>query len=220
MNAVEVYVNHRQLLATELADFIRQYKGEQPELIEALADKIDHMCNTIGSPSSVIPMLKSIIKGKLKVWSTDWDSKGKQLDPRIHISQLKREYCDINHKGEVIYEKFVKGHFRWNHGAYVANYYTRNYIKAYYIDNNVREFNKGNNPFESGFRMQIASAHAVKHAEHTYTVEFQTTKGNDYRFVYYPNSDLVTCSWGPDKCTDIEINYTKKMINDKFKTKF
>lgn len=237
MNALELYTNHRVLLQKELEVFKLQYKGDQPELIEALADKIHHMCEQLGSPSSVLPMLKSIIKGKIKYWSHSWDDHGRQLNPRIHRAELERKHCDFKHnkiegtdgtedshyKAELEQENFVKGHFRWNRGnGYIANFYTRDYIEAFYVNNNVNEFNETITLSEGGFRFQIASAQPVKHSENTYSVEIITLTGNDYRYHYYPKGDRVTTNFrnSEDPITETEINYVKNLINKQYKTNF
>lgn len=228
MNAIQIVANHRQMLMTELGKFLQMYTGNQPEVIRALATKIEHMCLNIGCPSSVLPMLNSIANGKIKVWSTSYDSMGKQLNPRIHRAELERKHCEKKYRSNdpkdkmmvVVEKNFCKGHFRWNYRAYMVDYFTRDYIRAFYLDNNIQDFIKKHKSLDGGFRFPIANAIAEKHNETTYTVEVITPNGNDYRFHYYTDGDRVTSNYGVEAVTETERKFTKKLINEHFKTNF
>jgi hypothetical protein len=236
MNAIELCANHILILKKELEGFIQEYNGDQPFLISALAEKIEHMCVQIGSPSSVMPMLKSIVNGKIKTWSTNYDNFGEKLNPRMHRAELERKHCDLKHKqiegtkGDkeshwrriVITENFIKGHFRWNHGGtYIANYHTRDYIKAYFIDKNVDAFIASSTPKSKNFRLKMLRATASQNSPNMYIVSVTTPKDNDYRFFYYVDKDLTTSNFGKlEDVTEDEITFVKDLINDKFKKKF
>lgn len=122
--------NQRKLLQNELDAFIDSYTGENAEAIKALTEKIYHMCFNIGSPSSVKPMLESIVTGKVKTWSNDYDDRGKQLTG-YHISYITNKYQDIR-TGKL---NIVKGHFRWDFKAYTLDRDDLLYIKKHFLDN-------------------------------------------------------------------------------------
>lgn len=102
--AVEIYSNHRQLLEKELASFVSSYSGPSPDSIKALADKIDHMCNNIGCPSSVLPMLSAILRGT----------------KHIKFPERNNEYNGV-------------GHFRWNWKIYTLQDSHLNHIRNFYF---------------------------------------------------------------------------------------
>lgn len=227
MNSIETAATWRKTLTDDLDKFIKMYNGTQLNLISALADKIKHMCINIGSPSSVMPMLKSIVKGKLKSWYLgDYNTLPVKLNPRMHIAEKDRKYsdweyvqiegttgeCESHWRKIVTSKNYIKGHFRWNFGnAYVANYETRNYIQAYFIDKNVEAYLKKTNN-SNDFRFSIAKAFAQKHSDTLYTVEVTTPRNNEYRFHYYVTDDLVTSNYGLGDVTETESAWAKKVF--------
>lgn len=108
MKAIEIYASHRELLAKELKDFVSSFTGNDPS-IEALASKIDHMCNGIGSPASVMPMLAAILRGKKRIKFPD--------------------YPDRN----------AVGHFRWDDRVYVISNEGLHHIRNFYFSGSQME---------------------------------------------------------------------------------
>lgn len=111
---------------------------EDFEAIEALSDKIFHMTCNIGCPSSVRPMLQSIVSRKVKSWLLDdidnefgkitiyyTDGtkrekmryvKGKQLRTHSDIAIAKKNKTYYNNPIKV-----ARGHFRWNNRGYILS---------------------------------------------------------------------------------------------------
>lgn len=209
MNAIEIYANHRQMLDSELALFAELYTGKQPDVICQLIDKIKHMCNHIGCPSSVMPMLKSIANGKKKIWSDSWDTRGKQMRGYTaqHLQRLEREVED---------RAFIRGHFRWGQG-FMVDRQTRDYIQEYFFDKNIIKLKEEarNKGLKGGFRISIASAHVQNWGDGTFTVEVKTTKGNDYRYHYYKDGNRVSSNFGPGgSVTPTEREWVLKMVGE------
>lgn len=130
MDAIDLFTNHRKMLICDLIQFLANApEGSDMSVLEPLADKIEHMCIHIGSPSSVKPMLESICNRKVKKWGNDYDNKGKQLTgyPQWVID---RHYQDTR-KGT---HNILIGHFRWNHTVYQVNRDDANYINAYFLE--------------------------------------------------------------------------------------
>ncbi len=112
ISAVEIYASHRKLLANELKSFIESAPFADKTRIKALADKIDHMCNHIGSPSSVMPMLSAILRGPKRLYFQD--------------SMQPRDESDI-------YKVNAVGHFKWNHKVNVCTDAELNHIRAFFF---------------------------------------------------------------------------------------
>ena len=210
MNAIDLVANHRSLLDKELEDFQAYYNGTQPELIAALANKIYHMCINIGSPSSVKPMLQSIVKGNLKRWGT----------PRnYHIGYVPMKLPKNMHiaEAERCFEYVTKlGHFRWNFGrTYTANYETRNYIKAFFLDSSIeREILIKDFHTKRKFRIPIISPRVFAW-DGVYAIEFKSPNGNEYRYCYYPDTDTVSCNFGGlDEVPKTEADWVRKTVKD------
>jgi hypothetical protein len=211
MTALELFVNHRQMLRDELDLFIKYYKGDQPEVISALADKIEWICIEKGSPSSVIPMLKSIIKGKLKIWAEYSNSnydRGDQLNPRMHKAHLDR----VVGEGD-----YIKGHFRWNFRAYMANYETRNYIEDFYIK---KDFQKLREESEKALdltkmRMSVKYARVWKNTDTQYVIDVTTHNNNDYRYFFSTETGMQT-NCGTKPLNDMEKKWVFKMVASKY----
>lgn len=96
---------------------------EDYEGIEALVDKIEHMTLNIGCPSSVTPMLQSIVNRKIKHWQGEhmfygnlyqkgWE-KGKQLKTKDNINFIRKHQEYPN--------SVISGHFRWNNRGYLLS---------------------------------------------------------------------------------------------------
>jgi len=232
MNAIELVTNHRTILQNELKDFVIKYNGAQPLLIAALAEKIEWMCLHIGSPSSVMPMLNSICNGKIKYWCNG-DNKGKQLNSRIHRDELERKHCELTYNQiegtdgskeshfnrVVLREEFLKGHFRWNYGAYMCDYQTRDYIKAYFIDKNVDAYIASSTPKNTDIRLKIMSARVSRNSPNMYIVTVTTPKDNDYRFFYYVDQNKWQCNFGRMEDggpTKGEIEFCENCLKEKF----
>ena len=114
-------------LLHELELFKSNYKGNEAIAIYALADKIYHMCTNIGSPSSVEPMLKSIVSGKIKRWYKDYD--GVIQVKTKYKNEINRKYAP-NLRGDLI-----EGHFRWNFKGYKISRSARDYISRMLLQN-------------------------------------------------------------------------------------
>jgi hypothetical protein len=125
MKAIDAYVNHRKMLTEELKQFVDSYSGNKKQ-IQALADKINHICEDKGSPVSIMPMLTSIIKDQIKKWSDKWDNKGKQLG----LATKYEIENDLIQKERGI----VVGHFRWDHIGYILSKQEINHITSFYFE--------------------------------------------------------------------------------------
>lgn len=107
------------------------------DAIQALTDKIEHICINIGSPCSVKPMLESIISRKIKHWSgytlflgDSTIKKGMQLKTKNQRNMCKKAT-------EYEYQKsgIVSGHFRWNNRGYMLSRRATNLLEIYYLEN-------------------------------------------------------------------------------------
>ena len=228
MDTLDFYTNKDKILRNELDAFVGTYDGTNLNAIQALADKIDHMCRVIGSPSSVKPMLQSIIKGKIKIWATGGGNTdaGTKLKGRIHIAELDRKHSDLkytlkdgiteatkesDYKYTVVRKHYVKGHFRWNFQAYTLGYEERNHIQEFFFDKTSQKTKrKGAN----GIRFNIRNGRVQKHSDTMYTYEFFTTEGNEYRFHIYLDETnptgwqpKITCQIGDGMVTNAERRF-------------
>ena len=212
MNALETFINHRQMLKDELSLFIEYYKGDQPEVITALASKIEYVCIDKGSPSSVPDMLKSIVKGKLKIWADYNDSfkieRGQQMNPRMNRAHLEKVLGKDN---------FVKGHFRWNFKAFIANYETRNYIEDFYIKNNVEKLKRKHAEDLNTGRLRVTIKHVrvSKVTDTQIVINVKTTKDNDYRFFFSTTSGMQT-NCGIKPLNNFEKRWVYKMVASEY----
>ncbi len=181
MSAVETYANIRKSLEIELQDFVTLYTGSQVVVISALADKITHMCNYIGSPSSVLPMLQSIVNGKVKKWGSDnCGYKGVEQLTGMHITQIDRKY-----------ENVKTGHFRWNFKAYKVDRETRDYIRRFYFENDIVNLRKESKAHKGGLRMGVKHLKTSNHSNNLFIVNITTPQNNDYRYFYYRDTETV-----------------------------
>ena len=90
-DAIDAFVDHRAALDRLLGNFQNDYDGDQPELIKALADKIEHICIYLGSPCSIKPMLRSIVTLKLKRWIRGgWD--GPSFNKAMYTLKEHKKY--------------------------------------------------------------------------------------------------------------------------------
>lgn len=137
MDILDIYCNRQKMLEQELKDFVDEYDGKNGEMINALADKINHMCNNIGCPSSVKPMLLSICERKIKKWAKG-DDRGKQLhgfptwyiDRHYQIKNNREPEKNGKHDIDV-------GHFRWNWKSYMIDRDDAEYIFHFFFDKEI-----------------------------------------------------------------------------------
>jgi hypothetical protein len=211
MNPFREALDHRKVIENELNDFIDYYRGDQIREVKSLADKISHMVCNIGCPTSVMPMLESIVKGKLKTWVTQiCDDHGKKLNPRMHIAEKDRKYSDGTsvlkegasgqYKNDYYLKvsegdkNYSKGHFRWDWTAYTIDRETRDYIKMFLIDKNMEDVKKyvKDNEGRRKLRMGVRNMQVQKYSDNCYTIEITTPKGNEFRYHYYPKDGIVS----------------------------
>lgn len=145
MDAIDMCSEHRRLLEVQMNEFTSSYEGDQRELIEALAEKIIHMCIYIGSPSSVKPMLQSIVNGKKKTWGVLTgkgvrnrynDGNVVKVNPYLHPQCKTKMYSAHNMWGssnDHSEGNLITGHFRWNWQAYNVHRDTRDYINEFFF---------------------------------------------------------------------------------------
>lgn len=213
MTAVEIFANHRQMLRDELALFVKYYNGDQPEVIASLASKIEWVCVEKGSPSSIIPMLKSIISGKIKIWADYNDSydieKGQQMNPRMNRAHLERVLGK---------DGYLKGHFRFNSTAWMANYATRNYIEDFYIKKNFQKLKEESEKTLdlTKMRVSIKFARVWKNSETQYIVDVTSHKNNDYRFFYSSDTGMVLTNCGTNPINEVEEKWVLKMVTSEY----
>lgn len=204
MDVLDTISNRRQLLENELAVMLNSYKGDNLETMVALADKIEHMCLRIGCPSSVKPMLNSIINGKIKMWASGLGygklyEKGNQIHGlntgRIHRTWKKEDY--------------EQGHFRWNHKGYMVTREDRDFLKLFFIDG----IKQGGNGVLCGITPRAFNIYAL--SENTIRIEINTAKSNDYGMYYYKDKDQLIGNWlkndvvGKDKETILRLIESK-----------
>ena len=198
-----------------LSAFVEQYNGNEIEPIKALADKIDHMTFNIGSPSSVVPMLKSICSRKVKQWypepKDNWKkydySKKKfpyKLTAKVPIymstSDAKALY---NKRQNGLGENILRGHFRWNYRAYMLTREHTDYIQQFF-------FGIGGLTISSD-KPNFVQTYVVHKHQYSYTVEITTPSGNQYRFTQYPDGKIVfNCD--TYKLQNRHMNWVRKVI--------
>lgn len=120
MKALEQYQSHRINLEKELKKFI---DGMKTPSIKALASKIEHICENLGSPLSVTEMLKSICNNTIKKWG------GERGKKKIGIASKEEAFKENKQNPNI-----VCGHFRWDYGkAYLLTDKEINYIKSFYF---------------------------------------------------------------------------------------
>ena len=189
-----------------LSAFVEQYNGNEIEPIKALADKIEHMTFHIGSPSSVVPMLKSICSRKVKRWYRDphklWykDNKGQtQLALRLQVpSWMSNKTAKALSRFD-----FLQGHSRWNYRAYMLTREHTDYINQFF-------FGIGGLTIGSD-KPNFVQTYVVHKHQYSYTVEITTPSGNQYRFTQYPDGKIVfNCD--AYKLQDRHINWVRKVI--------
>lgn len=130
------------------------------DAIEALSGKISHMVYNIGCPSSVEPMIQSIITRKLKHWQgsdsietddrkyhipvvgadgitrakmliTKGHRKGKQLKSRDE-KRIVWQSKDWMHQEKGF---ILTGHFRWNNRGYILSRRATELLESFYLNN-------------------------------------------------------------------------------------
>lgn len=123
--ALEIFANHRAMLDRELKEFVDSYKGPGKKEIELLADKIKHMCEYIGSPSSVMPMLSAILRGTKRLY--------------FHAS-FRPGSSSSGHRENGI------GHFKWDDRVQTLTPEALSHIRAFYFSGELMEmaFNSDN----------------------------------------------------------------------------
>lgn len=186
MDVLDTISNRNVLIKGEVDLMVSCYKGDNLDVIAALGDKIMHMCLNIGCPSSVKPMLKSIINGKIKMWSIgnhyynkdEFTHKGHQLHGyatgRVHRTLTKEDY--------------VQGHFRWNHMGYMLHRSDRDFLNDFFFKSiRVESPNIGG----------ITARHMVtnKVSDNLTRMAISTPKGNEYAIYYYKDSDTMFGNW-------------------------
>jgi hypothetical protein len=212
MTALELFINHRRMLRDELNLFIEYYQGDQPEVISALASKIEYVCVDKGSPSSVPDMLKSIVKGKLKIWADYNDSynieRGQQMNPRMNRAHLEKVLGKDN---------FLKGHFRWNFKVFVANYETRNYIEDFYIKKNVEKIKREHDKHLNTGKLRVNVKHVrvYKNTDTQIVIDVKTTKDNEYRFFFSTESGMQT-NCGTEPLNNFEKKWVYKVVASEY----
>jgi len=130
------------------------------DALEALADKISHMVFNIGSPTSVEPMIQSIISRKIKCWQ---GSDSVETNDRVYhvpyvgadgITRTKRMVTKGHRKGKqlkstdekrIVHKSkdwmhgdkgiVLRGHFRWNNRAYLLSRLATDLLNEYYLNN-------------------------------------------------------------------------------------
>lgn len=173
---IEVKANYNKLLDQKLLEMVcffqenlwDGYSDENDpkfiskddfDALEALTDKISHMVYNIGCPSSVFPMIESIITRKLKHWQasdtietddrtyhamvivdgkkkakkfvTKGHRKGKQLKTRSEKIIVLKSTCWMHQtKGSIL-----TGHFRWNNRGYILSYRATDLLEIFYLNN-------------------------------------------------------------------------------------
>jgi len=207
MDALDLVSNQRQILATELELMLSCYSGSNYEIMAALADKIQHMCLNIGCPSSVKPMLQSMVNGRVKMWATGIGyygsdkikEKGTQLHGcstgRIHRTWAKDEY--------------VKGHFRWNHTAYMLLREDRDFLREFFFENK-RVKKEG----ICGIVARYINPYRI--SENTIRIEIQSPKGNEYALYYYKDKDQLQANWLRENVEGVEKEKIINMLKRKF----
>ena len=234
MNPFKNALDHRKVIENELNDFVNYYRGDQIREVKALADKIDHMVCYIGSPISVMPMLESIVKGKLKTWATGCDNRGEKLNPRMHIAEKDRRFSEgklIQKEGssgryendfykKVTNKEYIKGHFRWDFGTYTIDRETRDYIKMFLVEKDMTEVYKyaSENAHRRKLRMSVRNMQVQQHSENCYTIEITTAKGNEYRYHLYSKDKLVStnCNF-QDPISPFEEEWVKTTVKNNYK---
>ena len=105
------------------------------EAIQALSDKMLWMATIIGCPTSIAPMLESIISRKVKHWinhNTYYNDykRGKKLNTKDEINRAKKQ-------GEFAWQNdmVVKGHFRWNWKTYMLSRRATDLLEEWYSEN-------------------------------------------------------------------------------------
>ena len=228
MNAIETYANARNNISKQLHSFIANYKGKQIDELNALAEKIQHMCFNIGCPSSVMPMLQSIANGKIKHWvgrgSDAWLhddrlSHGKKVSQR-NVHELwrkvgKTKYCNETNQMVYVERNIDKGHFRWNWTAYILDYETRDYINDFFFNNTIKQ-----PEIKSSLRVDVVNYFPNK-TEYdgytTYWVDVVTSSGNEYRYTFYPDIDRVVSNFDNGQCTAKETAWVISILRNKYK---
>lgn len=228
-------VDHRQNIKYKLESFIMCYQGNQGHIIIALADKIEHMCFYIGSPSSLDGFLNSIAEGKVKRWSTGVNQiySNNNKDPRAQGAQLRgMSLQHITRKcGEISYKKnkdgswgdavisdcgYLQGHFRWNWRGYTLDRQTRDYVRDFWFNNEYI-------PTVSSNRIKnIQHIYVLKHKEVTpkelqLIIETKNYRWSCTKTLQGTNRFSYGCSIGNGDVTTNEITMLKAMMEDKIK---
>jgi hypothetical protein len=121
-------LNYKKELEDRFDLFSSCYHGSQPDVISALVSKMRHMCFNIGSPSSLEGFLKSVSAGKIKYWG-DGDMKAGIYCRGVQLKGMSFGQMTSGRFGAVL-----KGHFRWNFGAYMVDRETRDYINDFWFN--------------------------------------------------------------------------------------
>lgn len=245
MKPLELISNYKLIIQAQLEKFVECYSGKQAFEISALAEKLDHMAFGIGSPSSIEPMLKSIISGKIKHWSTgihgyssaNADSikpydNGAQIKGK-HVAEMQRRWGkwkyqdgDNDRATKLVDKGYVTGHFRWNYTAYKLDRETRDYIynfwfnEAYvptvnHIPIRMKNLTHGIVSFEGG---------RIPFHDNPFKYDKLVVNTKDYRWVYYrlttPNSsgkpdEVFQCNIGDGSVNFEEMEVLRNLMKEK-----
>jgi hypothetical protein len=209
MDVIDTISNRKKLLEGELGAMLSAYPGDDLDMMTALAGKIEHMCFRIGCPSSVKPMIKSIIGGRVKMWATGkndhtgkgFDAKGSQLHKlntgRVHRTMGKDEY--------------MQGHFRWNERGYMVTRADRDFLQKFFIDG----IKDGNSGTLCGIIVRSMSCYRI--SDNTTRVQMITPKNNEYAMYYYKDKDQLIANWKSGDIVGRDKGKVLKFINETVK---
>lgn len=214
-NIYEAYKNLKVMkehtLRIWLGEFISGYQGDNIEAISALADKIEHMCLYIGQPNCVRPMIERIVSGKQSTWGNRKVGRWGLYDVPIKTPPF------IHNKArESVYDSLIKGHMRWNWGkAYTFTRSDRDYISEFFLGGK-----RGRKPSKKDtLSMTLNIVHHsvykstdVNHKIHTLYIEVVTSSGNQYRFVFYPDTQKLTWNLYPKEMNQLDRKWAMAVL--------
>lgn len=210
MSSLSKITDFKKTFLAELDEFYRCYDGAQPHAISALGDKLHWMAFHIGSPSSIEPMLKSIASGKIKYWGDGdtggrFNTRGIQLKG-MHIGEMTRRFDSV-----------IKGHFRWNFGAYTLTRETRDYIHNFWFNDNFKAV-----PSNTRIKNIIAGSSGVKYPKHSAikAILYLNTPNHRWEYTLYQNgTEYFMTNIGNGDVTGAEMSQMKQMMRDYKKSK-
>lgn len=202
MDTLDILSNRKALLEKETNLMLTCYAGENLEGMIALVDKIHHMCLNIGCPISVKPMLKSIISGKIKMWTYYNRTSFEKMSERGH--QLHGYNTGRIHRTWKKGEDYVQGHFRWNHIAYMMTRSDRDFLENFFFKG-IRE--TGNNTV-AGIQMRGMQGHVV--SDNLFRLLIYDIRGNEYAAYYYVDDEKMVLNW---RKQPVEGEEKEKILN-------